>query len=207
MRAAHRGRRGRASPRRRRSTGRYRESRAAPPGPPRGRHRARARACRRRWRVRAIPGSRRARRASRDRRTPPPRAPPGGETRHAARPPRWVAADRDARDPARDRPRGGDRDLLADDRADGDLEPVERAGHAKAGRPGDERAQPWIGGERRVDHRRIRVEVEEAARTPASTCSVTGASESSISTSIALPDAGRCADTTPMAPSIAATRR
>ena len=105
-------------------------------------------------------------------------------------------------DAAGDRTRGGDRDLLADDRAHRDLEPVERAGHAKAGRLRDERAQS---SDRRRAPRRSRQgrrRGRRAAGTPASSCPVTGASESSISTSIALPDAGTCTDTTPMVPSM-----
>ena len=58
----------------------------------------------------------------------------------------------------------GDRDLLTDDRADGELEAVDRAGDAEAGRLGDEGSEQAVGAEQVIDGDGIGVEVEEVTR-------------------------------------------
>ena len=60
-------------------------------------------------------------------------------------------------------PGSRDGDLLAEDRADDELEAVERAGHADPGRSGDQRREFRITGERGVDRHGVGIEVERPA--------------------------------------------
>ena len=57
----------------------------------------------------------------------------------------------------------GHRDLLADDRADGELETVGRARQSRARRGAHEPAQRRVAAERLVDRLGIGVEIEEAS--------------------------------------------
>ena len=62
-----------------------------------------------------------------------------------------------------ERARGGERDLLAEDGADGALGRVDGAGRAHAGGRRDERGERRVGGEDVVVGARVGVEVEQAA--------------------------------------------
>ena len=65
---------------------------------------------------------------------------------------------------ARERARGGDRDLLAEQRPHGELGRVGMAGHAAAGRGADERAEQRVAAERRLDRVRVGVEAQDRPR-------------------------------------------
>jgi hypothetical protein len=66
-------------------------------------------------------------------------------------------------DAAGERAGGGDGDLLAEDRAEGELEAAHRAGDAEAGARGDEWPEHGVGGEHGDDRSRVLVEAEQVA--------------------------------------------
>ena len=67
-------------------------------------------------------------------------------------------------EPARERPRAAHGNLLAEDRANGDLERIPRARDTEAGAGRDERREERIAAQHVADRERVRVDVENAPR-------------------------------------------